>query len=71
MSFKERVLTKPGYKFLVALAVIYVFFTAMSLTQPIVVVNEDNMVISVDGNPTYRPLTSWDLRETKIIKEKK
>jgi len=68
MNFKQRILTKPGYKFLFVISMIIAAFYVLSLTQPIIEVNSDNMVISVDGVETYRPVMSWDLREAKIVR---
>ena len=70
MNIFERLTTKPGYKFIAVILIICGFFYVMSLTQPVVEVNSDNMVISVDGNPTYRPVMDWDLREAKIVRVK-
>ena len=70
MTFKTRIMTKPGYKFIAGIIALYGFFYVMQLTQPIVEVNGDNMVVSVNGESVYRPVMNWDLREAKIIRVK-
>ena len=64
----NRIQTRPGYKYLAAIVSVVGFFMIMSYTQPVVEVNGDNMVVSVDGKPTFRPLMNWDLREAKIVR---
>lgn len=68
MSTLERIQTRPGYKFVAAIIAVCGFFMVMSWTQPVVVINDNNMVIEVDGEPTYRPVMNWDLKEAKIVR---
>jgi len=64
----NRIQTRPGYKYLAVIVSVVGFFMIMSYTQPVVEVDGDDMVVSVDGKPTFRPLMNWDLREAKIVR---
>ena len=59
---------KSIYKGLATFAFVAFTFGVLDATQPVVTVR-DGMVIEVDGRPTYRKLTNFDLRECKIINE--
>lgn len=69
MTLSQRIQTRPGYKFVAFILIIVACFSVIKYTEPVVIVNKDNMVISVDGKDTYRSLTNWDLRECKIIRK--
>jgi len=67
MKLSERITTKPGYKYLAVVIGIVAFFSVMALTQPIVVVDDQNFVIEVNGEPTFRLLLQGDY-EAKIVR---
>jgi len=63
MNFKLKVAAMFG--------VFCVLIYLLHLTSPIVIIDDTNHVISVDGKDTYRKLTPFDYRECRIFKDGK